>query len=263
MERRKGAILVTGATGGIGGAIASALESRGETVVIHGRSPEKLQHWHQRNGIIPVSADITTVGGRETLIDACERAGVDTVIHSAGTLDFSMIDNQSEQAISAMVDLNLTAPILLTRRLLPLLTRGPGPTILFIGSTFSAIGHPGFAAYCATKFGLRGFAESLRRELADKNIAVHFIAPRATRTDLNGATVEKLNAELGNSSDDPAVVADMVMELLGQSRGQSRYIGWPEKLFVKINALLPRIVDGALAGKIGTIRRIAADGENG
>ena len=70
----------------------------------------------------------------------------------------------------------------LTRALLPTLRSQPASAILNIGSVFGSLGYPGFTAYSATKFALRGFTEALRREMADSKIGVHYFAPRATKT---------------------------------------------------------------------------------
>jgi len=101
-----------------------------------------------------------------------------------------------------MINTNVTATILLTQQVLPFLNKDCG-RILIIGSSFGALGFPGFAAYCASKFALRGFAEALRRELADSKIQVAHLAPRATNTRLNSDAVVELNDVLGNSVDEP------------------------------------------------------------
>jgi short-subunit dehydrogenase len=125
-----------------------------------------------------------------------------------------------------------------------------------MGSVFGAIGYPGYAVYSATKFGLRGFTEALRRELAASNVSVHYLAPRATRTRINSSAVERMNTELGVAMDDPERVAQAVCRLLVKQQAAA-VIGWPEKLFVRINALLPRAVDGAIRKQLPTIERYA------
>ena len=84
-----------------------------------------------------------------------------------------------------------------------------------VGSIMGYLGYPGHAAYCASKFALRGFSEALRRELADSPVRVLYLAPRATRTAMNGAGICALNAELGVAMDEPAAVAK------GSSRSSS------------------------------------------
>lgn len=259
MEINGKTILLTGASGGIGRAIATRLAAAGAKLIITGRNEQKLLALAAEltPGTIAVTADIATAAGRQRLTDAVTEIGIDVVIHNAGGLDFGLFAEQSPDVLEHLVRLNLLTPALLTQQLLPLLEKRQEAAIVFIGSTFGSIGHPGFVMYCASKFGLRGFAEGLRRELADKPIAVHYLAPRATRTDINTAAVVQMNESIGTAMDEPAVVADELIALLRQRKGCNRYIGWPEKLFVRINSLLPGIVDNALAKKLATVRRFA------
>ncbi|MDY6949446.1 MAG: SDR family NAD(P)-dependent oxidoreductase [Pseudomonadota bacterium] len=128
--------------------------------------------------------------------------------------------------------------------------------IVNIGSVLGTIGFAGNSVYCATKFGLRGFSEALRRELADTGIKVHYFAPRATRTAFNSDLVDDMNDALGNASDEPADVARSIVRALQADRLEY-VIGWPEKFFARLNALLPRLVDMALRPKLPTIRKFA------
>ena len=132
-----------------------------------------------------------------------------------------------------------------------------------IGSTFGSIGHPAFVAYSASKFGLRGFSEALRRELNGSTVKIHYLAPRATHTALNDDQVVAMNESLGNAMDDPCLVADELVRLLGEKHDKNRFLGWPEKLFVRINSLLPQLVDRALAKQLKTIRHYAGSDNPG
>jgi short-subunit dehydrogenase len=233
-------VLLTGATGGIGQAIAAELDRAGARLTLVGRNSARLaelQHrLSDRHRVIAV--DINDAGQRDTLVRQCDR------------------DGQEPEAIETMVLTNLLAPMLLCRALLPALQRGGETAIVNIGSIFGSIGHPGFTAYCATKFGLRGFTEALQRELHDSNVRVSYLAPRATRTDLNSAAVTALNEALGNATDEPERVAEELMKVLGARRHQ-HYMGWPENLFVRLNGLFPGVVHSALARKLHIIRRHA------
>ena len=100
---------------------------------------------------------------------------------------------------------------------------------------------------------------ALRRELDGSGISVSYVAPRATRTDLNSRAVVEMNTALGTAMDDPALVADAVMSTIRASRRSDKYLGWPEKLFVRVNALFPRLVDNSLRKQLPIIRRFAAD----
>jgi short-subunit dehydrogenase len=144
--------------------------------------------------------------------------------------------------------------------LLPLLKQQDDSQIVNIGSTFGSIGYPGFGAYCASKFGLRGFTESLRRELSGSGMQVSYIAPRATDTDLNSDNLVAMNDALGTAMDKPSLVANEVMQIINTPSGADKFLGWPEKLFVRINALLPSIVDSSLRKQLPIIRRYAKHG---
>jgi short-subunit dehydrogenase len=118
------------------------------------------------------------------------------------------------------------------------------------------LGYPGHAAYCASKFALRGFSEALRRELADGPVRVTYFAPRATRTAMNGRAVAELNAELGIAMDDPAQVADALVALLRRPAAE-RLLGMPESLFARLNQVVPGLVDRALRRQLPLIRKHA------
>lgn len=125
-----------------------------------------------------------------------------------------------------------------------------------IGSSLGAIGYPGYSVYCASKFALRGFSEALHRELTGSGLKVLYLAPRATRTALNSEAVYALNSELGVQMDSPHWVAEQITTaLIRETRW--RWLGWPEALFTRLNALLPALVDKALAKQLPVIARHA------
>ena len=119
---------------------------------------------------------------------------------------------------------------------------------MFVGSTFGAIGFPHFASYSASKFALRGLSEALRRELSDAGVRVSYVSPRATDTAMNSAAVRELQAMTGARVDDPLKVAKAIVAAV-QAGSRERQLGWPERLFVRLNALMPRLVDKALVQK--------------
>jgi len=251
-------VLLAGATGGIGRAIAKEFDRAGAHLLLLGRNRERLTALQQS---LPgkhhvIAADINDAGQRASVVERCGQQGLDIFINAIGVMDFGLFDKQDSAAIEAMVSTNLLAPMLLCRQLLPLLKQREEAAIVNIGSIFGSIGHPGFTAYCATKFGLRGFTEALQRELHDSPVRVSYLAPRATQTDLNSAAVTALNQALGNATDAPERVASELMKVLGEKRRQS-YMGWPESLFVRVNSLFPGIVHSALARKLHIIRRHA------
>ena len=258
MDCRGKHALLAGATGGIGQAIAVELDRAGARLTLVGRSEEKLSTLCRRlNGPHhSIAADLDDPAQRERVVRHCEQTGLDILVNALGVMDFRLFEAQDPAAIEQMVRTNLLAPMLLCQRLLPVLRKREAAVIVNIGSIFGSIGHPGFTAYCATKFGLRGFTEALQRELGDSAVRVSYLAPRATRTDLNSAAVTALNEALGNATDTPEEVAAAVMRALGDQRRQ-RYLGWPENLFVRLNGLFPGLVHNALTRKLHIIRRHA------
>jgi short-subunit dehydrogenase len=204
------------------------------------------------------AANLTRADDRARLAEVAARwrGGINVLVNNAGVSHFRLLDDQPAEEADLAIAVNLQAPIHLCRLLLPHLKRQPAAQILNTGSVFGGLGYPGYAVYSATKFGIRGFTEALRRELADTPVRVHYLAPRATRTGINTAAVEQMNAELGVAMDTPPVVARAACALLESGTAEA-VVGWPEKLFVRINALLPGLVDGSLRKQLPVIRRYA------
>ena len=248
-------ILLTGATGGIGQAIANELANRGAHLILLGRNEEKLHALkeslsNQDNHDVLV-ADITSAEGLTAIKErARQNQKIDALINNAGCNDFSLLSHKCPTQIKDEIQLNLVAPMLLCQSALTWLKQ-PG-IILNIGSTFGSIGYPGYTSYCAAKAGLHRFTESLDRELFATGIRALYLAPRATETSLNSDAVNEMNRQLGNKTDTPQVVAKHVITML-EKEISAKWIGWPEKLFARINQLLPNVVSSAIKKQQETI----------
>jgi short-subunit dehydrogenase len=245
--------ILTGATGGIGSAIAAAIAPHCELLLLVGRDAARLAQLEQKIALPGlhvriVQADLTTVAGRDAIARAAvERpGGVDLLINNAGVSEFAWFGDQNDEAVARILGVNALAPMLLTRRLLSTLQLQPAATIVNVGSVFGYLGYPGCAAYSASKFALRGFTEALRREMADGPVRVLYFAPRATRTALNSDALTALNEELGVAMDPPARVADEFVRMLRRPT-RERLLGMPERLFARINQLLPLVDHGCAA----------------
>lgn len=263
MTLNSAVVLLTGASGGIGSATVQALLERGARVLMTGRDSTRLNEIRLKLGVASdrldaMAVDLQAEGDRRRLVEraASWNGGVNVLINNAGTGDLMLFDEHAAEEVAALVNVNLLAPLQLTRALLPHLRTRTDAHILNVGSVYGAIGYPGYAVYCATKFGLRGFSEALRRELDDTTIRVHYLAPRATRTPMNGTAANALNRALRIAVDPPERVARSVCRMLEQAEHE-RVIGWPEKLFVRINALLTPLVDQAIRKQLPTIRQHA------
>jgi short-subunit dehydrogenase len=260
MELRGKTVLLTGASGGIGQAIALQLAAAGARLVLVARNTARLATLqaelvakHPADHQI-FSADLTNAQERQDLLAFVrDLQGIDLLINNAGISQFGLV---AQQDYATQLSTNLLMPMLLTQTLLPELQRKAAAMIVNVGSAFGSIGYPGFTGYSASKFGLRGFTEALKRELSDSAVQVLYFAPRATDTAINSDAVVAMNRELGNQSDSPALVAAALVQQIQQNQAR-RFIGWPEQLFVRVNAVLPGIVDKALAAKLAVIRRYA------
>lgn len=254
-------IVLTGAAGGIGSEIARQLDKLGGKLILIDLNEAALNTLIESlsGSHTALTLDISTDNGRHQCSSHCSglAQGIDCLINSAGVMDFAFLDQQDSKRLQLVMKINVIMPILLTQALLPLLLKQSAPTtIVNVGSTFGSLGYPGFGAYCTSKFALRGFTETLRRELSDTNVDVLYVAPRAAATKLNNDAITQMNKELKTSMDSPACVARQLVHALQKQKSVSHF-GWPEKLFVKINCLFPKIVDNALKKQLPVIRRFA------
>lgn len=250
-------IAISGASGGIGSAIAKALSKQGAIVLVSGRSQSKLAELISNltgDGHQAVVADLLTKVGRKEFIQKCSEFSAEILINTLGVNQLENFFETSDESIDRMVATNLVAPIQLCRDMLTRFKTSSGGIIVNVGSIMGSIGFAGSVVYCATKFGLRGFSESLRRELADTDIRVIYFAPRATDTAINDAAMSDLNLALGNTVDSPDRVAKQLVNVLKRERYGNHYLGWPEAFFVRLNGLLPSLVDKALFKQLPIIR---------
>ena len=260
--------IITGASGGLGAAFARTLAPYAATLILTGRRQPALESLraeliaaHPHLEVRTVACELTEAAGRQALVDAATEvsAPIDLLINNAGINEFHAFESQADAMLERLVAVNLLAPMQLARHLLPLLRRAPRAQIVNVGSIFGYIGYPGYTVYCATKFGLRGFSEALRRELADTSIAVRYFAPRAVATTLPMAA---LNDAVGNHEDPPERVAQALLRFLGASGAECR-VGFPERLYVWINRVAPALNDRALRAQLPIIRRYLAPARSG
>lgn len=249
--------VLTGAGGGIGVAIARRLAPQSESLILVGRQPAPLAALREElGGLAKVICGDLTDPSTLAAIEQAARAsgGINLLVNNAGISQFHAFETQSPEAIRAMLDINLLAPMLLTRQLLPLLHEAPSAQVVNIGSVFGMLGYPGFAAYGASKAGLKGFSQALRRELSDSAIEVRYFAPRATSTSINSSAVNAMNTALGTSEDTPEAVAAAFSQFLAGSAWQTT-LGRKERFFVLLNRLLPALPDDAIRKQLSVIRQ--------
>lgn len=259
MRLQDSVVVLTGATGGMGQAMVAALCQSGARILLVGRQSGPLQALEQRFGVQVTSlqADLRLAEDRARVVSAARQmSGFNLLVNAAGVNHFGLFESMNDDAIADLIDINLTANLQLTRALLPLLKAAPQACVVNIGSTFGSIGYAGFSAYCASKFALRGFSQALRRELADTRVGVLYLAPRATDTEMNSAQVHAMNSALQVAMDRPERVAAQLIKALEKDLREV-HLGWPEQLFVRLNNLLPSLLDKALRRQLPTIQHFA------
>ena len=246
-------IVITGAGGGIGRALTEELVSKGARLCLLVRQSDQAVPPVNLDAIrdsqtFTWACDVSRADQREKAVHAVERSwgGVDVLINLAGVLDFRSFQEEDPAMLQRMVQVNVEAPMQLARALLPgMLERGHG-RIVNVGSMFGSIGFPFFAAYSATKFALRGYSQALRRELAGTGVGVTYVSPRAVNTPLNPPVIHEMASRGVMRMDEPGPVAKAIVRAIEQERSES-YLGFPESLFARINAVFPGLVDLALS----------------
>lgn len=175
MKLNGATVLLTGATGGIGHAIARRLKADGAQLILTGRKADVLA---------PLAAELSA---RSIVADLGDPAALDSLLAEAGQIDVlvanaalpgtGMLADMSVERIDANLDVNLRAPIMLAKALLPQLVERKSGHLAFIGSLSGVVASPGSALYNATKFGLRGFTAALRQDLHGTGVGVSNIEP--------------------------------------------------------------------------------------
>jgi short-subunit dehydrogenase len=171
-------VLLTGATGGIGKAIARALHERGAHIIATGRREEVLQELVDELGgerAEALAADLSSADEAAALVGRAGR--VDILVANAALPGSGRLDDYEPEEIDRALDVNLRAPIQLSRALLPaMIERGAGH-LVFISSISGKVASGRGSIYAATKFGLRGFATSMHDELLDDGVGVTTVFP--------------------------------------------------------------------------------------
>ncbi|MEE3317795.1 MAG: SDR family NAD(P)-dependent oxidoreductase [Pseudomonadota bacterium] len=241
----KKTVLITGAGSGIGRAMAIEGARRGYALILTGRTVANLEATRDMivaGDVTLVPGDVTTREGRAAVV-AATGGRLDILINNAGVLAVGHLRDLDDDRLNRVVATNLIAPMAVARGLLPSLEAAQG-RVVNVGSVFGDIAYPFFAAYSATKFGLRGFSDALRRELSGRGVGVTYIAPRATQTAAE-AEFAALVEPMDMTMDTPARVATQAWDAIEVGKRESFPCG-KERLFVKIQRLFPSIIDKAV-----------------
>jgi len=256
-------IILTGAAGGIGYRLALLLAEKGARLALvecnAPRVEEICAEINQRGGFAtPITLDLSADGAAAQAAASALQAlgGLDMLINNAGIMDFTLFEHHDPKRIEQMISINVIAPMLLVRVVLPHLLAQNSGRIVNIGSTFGSIGFPHFATYCASKFAMRGFSEALRRELVDSQVGVTYVSPRATKTPLNNNVTTRMLEETRTNMDEPEYVAGQIVLAIERDY-KEHFIGQPESFFARLNGIFPRLVDNGLLKNTRIARKYA------
>jgi short-subunit dehydrogenase len=217
MELRGRTALVTGATGGLGTAIARALAAHGATPILTGRRADVLEPLAAETGGRAIACDLADAADLDRLLGAA--GDVDVLVANAGLPGSGHITTFSVEDIDRAIAVNLRAPMVMARRLAePMAARGSGH-LVFVSSLSGKIASGGGSVYSATKFGLRGFAHALREDLRDSGVGVSVVLPGFIRdSGMFHDSGVKLPGFVGTKT--PADVAAAVLRAIERDRAE-------------------------------------------
>lgn len=211
---------ITGASSGIGAAVARELHARGDELVLLARSEPRAHELRQQyDGARVVVADLADPAGLEhALAEASLPPMLDSLLHIAGVVDLNPVSDLPLAEIREHLDVNLVAPMVLTRVCLPSLRAARG-LVLVVNSSAGRTASANWSAYSASKFGVRAFADSLRAEEQEHGVRVTTVYPSRTATPMQ----EKVHAQEGEVYDrdrwiQPDTVASSILHVLDLPR---------------------------------------------
>jgi short-subunit dehydrogenase len=241
--------LITGASRGIGAATARELARRGYALALAARSAGPLATLAaelSRGGTLalPIPTDLGSPDELQRLarLALAHFGRVDALIHNAGIGGDRQVAQTDGATVAAIIDTNLRAPIELTRVLLPGMLERRRGAIVFVASVVGHIGMPSSPIYSASKFGLRGFAHALRREVAHRGIGVTIISPGLIKTDMTSWMGDlPLPA--------PEIVARAIANAITRPR-RELFVPRYYRLLIWLEHLLPGVADAALRWRV-------------
>jgi len=243
-------ILLTGGAGGLGGLISRLITAEGGRVTV-------LDRTEPAGGLRFMRQDLSTPEGIEAAAEAVAARDWDIIVNLAGIQHFGPLELQSPGHLMASYLVNLVAPVRLTQAALPRMKARKSGQIVNVGSIFGSINFAHFVTYSSAKAGLRGFSQALRRELSGSGIAVTYVAPRAVRTALNTSAVLEFAKLTHMNMDEPQLIAERIVDAI-RARKRDAYFGFPEAIFVRLNAIFPGLVDRALSANDRKAARLFA-----
>ena len=246
--------IITGAGQGIGRALALEFGRRGGHLLLVGRQDATLSETarlvaSEGGTAVVLVEDLTQPGAVGRIADAVASWDVvDLLVNNAGNVRAGRLELTSDADVHSMIDLNLTAPILLTKAVLPALRRAGterDSILLNIASGIALVGMPFYSIYAATKSGIAHFGESLRRELIGSGVHVATVYPGATDTAM--MTSQSAGAELGWERRPLDEVITDLITALGVGEHEINTAPTSRRAMQQLNITNPLAVDASLA----------------
>ena len=236
-------IIITGATGGFGFELIKQLSDYDCTITAVGRNKKILADLQKQYGAKPLALDLMNKDHRKKFDEYANKNPCDILVNSAGVLNIEDFSNIPENNIDDVVGTNLIGLMSTTRAVLPkMLKKSSVCKIVNIGSIGGDLGLPYFTVYTATKFAVKGFSESLRRELAGTNVGVVLIAPRAMKTPMMDEQAVGLLKAMFSGMDDVGKVVRRTIKAIESDKKYMR-IGIFEQVGGFANRMFPSITD--------------------
>lgn len=241
-------VLITGANGGLGRAIAQTLAAEGANLIVTGRREKAVEEIAK---MVNGKALIADLSQRSSLASLIEQAGpIDVLIANAALPATGELDSWSEEDMDRILEVNLGSPIALTRLLLPSFRERNSGHLVYISSLSGKIASQGASLYSATKFGLRGFAGALRADLLSTGIGVSTIFPGFVR-DAGMFADSGVRLPRGVGTVTPHQVADAVVAALRHNRGEIDVAPMGLRASALAAGIAPSFV-GRVQAKVGT-----------
>jgi short-subunit dehydrogenase len=235
--------LVTGASGGIGQAIAHALAARGANLLLSGRRADALDQLAGAVGGRALVCDLSSRADVTELGEIAAEAGAGILVANAAVPASGTLEDLTPEQIDNMLEVNLRAQVALTRALIPgMIARGEGH-LVFISSLQGKAATPGAPLYLATKFGLRGFALGMREDLRGHGVGVSTVFPGFIR-DAGMFAKSGVSLPPGVGTRSPQDVADAVLRAIDEDRAEVDVAPLGLRVGAAIAGLAPSLAAG-------------------
>ena len=254
-------IIITGASSGIGKALAQHLAPLGAKLVLAARSEDKLKAVADAlpGGALIVPTDITKESDRQNLLDRTvdRLGGLDVLINNAGIASWAHFADSTEEILRQIMEVNFFAPAELIRKAIPVLTQGVEPAVVNVASMCGRRAMPAWSEYSASKYAMCGLTEALRGELARFDIDILLMIPGLTKSEFSQHFLRsdgKANIEYDKGMP-PEYVAERIVQSLRNNKTET-WIGSDTNWMLRINRWFPRLVDYLVARKVTKLYQV-------